>query len=164
MQSVTPVGSSAVLGVIIDLQPTRLWLLDAMILCLLFALYQLVCILIEEYGIDEKCRRKRHKRPSKSNNSPSGNLSKLRVQSAKSGTTSHHLFAWINSNWRFKFTNLFSKLINLKLKLFGFPKTHKREMTPNGQKLSYRRTATLNNQKTHSQNRSANRRLAPALC
>jgi hypothetical protein len=35
---------------------------------------------------------------------------------------------------------------------------------PNGQKLSYRRTATLNNQKTHSQNRSANRRLAPALC
>jgi hypothetical protein len=35
---------------------------------------------------------------------------------------------------------------------------------PNGQKLSDRRTVTQNNQKTHSQNRSANRRFAPALC
>jgi hypothetical protein len=35
---------------------------------------------------------------------------------------------------------------------------------PNGQKLSHRRTATQNNLKTYSPNRSANRRLAPALC
>lgn len=55
----------------------RLLVLDAAIICELFALYQLVRILIEYYGEKKQSSRKRDKCPSQTNDATGGDLGKL---------------------------------------------------------------------------------------
>ena len=99
--------------------------LELMMLCFLCAMFCFVRVIIEEYGIDKKPSRKSKKTDSKPDNAPSGNLSKLSVQSPKPSASCHHLVARVNAYGRLVTLNLLAKRRNLNLKSFGFAKKHK---------------------------------------